>query len=75
MKILSRKGCGFKKNFHLCAANDVIKAVYESGGEWFSRSLTDTAGTTIKNLGRADDFLILSDGTEVSAENGSLTIT
>lgn len=75
MNILSRKGCGFKKNFHLCAANDVIKAVYESGGEWFSRSLTDTAGTTIKNLGRADDFLILSDGTEVSAENGSLTIT
>lgn len=75
MKILNRKGCGFKKNFHLCAANDVIKAVYESGGEWFSRSLTDTAGTTIKNLGRADDFLLLSDGTEVSAENGSLTIT
>ena len=75
MKILSRKGCGFKKNFHLCAANDVIKAVYESGGEWFSHSLTDTAGTTIKNLGRADDFLLLSDGTEVSAENGSLTIT
>ena len=75
MKILSRKGCGFKKNFHLCAANDVIKAVYESGGEWFSRSLTDTAGTTIKNLGRADDFLLLSDGTEVSAENGSLKIT
>lgn len=75
MKILSRKGCGFKKNFHLCAANDVIKAVYESGGEWFSRSLTDTAGTTIKNLGRADDFLLLNDGTEVSAENGSLTIT
>ena len=75
MKILSRKGCGFKKNFHLCAANDVIKAVYESGGEWFSRSLTDAAGTTIKNLGRADDFLLLSDGTEVSAENGSLTIT
>ena len=75
MKILSRKGCGFKKNFHLCAANDVIKAVYESGGEWFSRSLTDTAGTTIKNMGRADDFLLLCDGTEVSAENGSLTIT
>lgn len=75
MKILSRKGCGFKKNFHLCAANDVIKAVYESGGEWFSRSLTDTADTTIKNLGRADDFLLLSDGTKVSAENGSLTIT
>ena len=75
MKILSRKGCGFKKNFRVCAANSIIKAVYESGGEWFSRSLSDAAGTTIKNLGKADDCLLLSDGTKVSAENGSLMIT
>ena len=75
MKILSRKGCGFKKNFRICAADSILKAVYEEGGEWFSRSLSDSAGTTIKNLGKADDCLLLSDGTKVSAENGTLKIT
>lgn len=72
MKILSRKGCGFKNNFHLCAANSTIKTVYESGGEWFSRSISDTYGTTIKNLGKADDCLLLSDGTKVTANGGAL---
>ena len=74
MKILSRKGCGFKTDFHICAANSTIKTVYESGGEWFSRSITDTRGTTIKNLGKADDCLLLSDGTKVTANGGTLTI-
>lgn len=70
MVITSRKGYGRKNAFGVFSAAQTATIVYESQGQWFSRNLADTVGSTVKLLGQAEDAIVLPNGKTILCVDG-----